>query len=90
MDHELLNQRLCKKQKKVKIFISERPQFYQALKVPLDGGDSGLIGTGVGSGFLGIAIGTFSSGTAFLMAAGTLKILVQFNKRKSRNLKFFI
>lgn len=60
------------------MFISERPQFYQALKVPLDGGGSGLLGTGVGSGFLGIAIGTFSSGTGFLMAAGTLKILVQF------------
>lgn len=65
------------------MFISERPQFYQALKVPLDGGDSGLLGTGVGSVFLGTAIGTFSSGTTFLMAAGTLKILVQFSGRKT-------
>lgn len=65
------------------MFISERSQFYQGLKVPLDGGDSDLLGTGVGSGFFGIAIGTFSSGTAFLMAAGTLKILVQFNERKT-------
>lgn len=72
----------------MKIFISERPQFYQDLKVPLDGGDSGLLGTGVGSGFLGIAIGTFSSGTGFLMAAGTLKILVQFNERKTCHAKY--
>lgn len=73
--------------KKVKMFISEGPQFYQALKVPLDGGDSGLLGTGVGSGFLGTAIGTFSSGTTFLMVAGTLKILVQFSERKTCNEK---
>lgn len=69
------------------MFITERTEFYQALKVPLGGGDSGLLGTSVGSGFLGIAIGTFSSGTAFLMTVGTLKILVHFNERKTSHKK---
>lgn len=65
------------------MFITERPEFYQALKIPLGGGDSGLLGTSVGSGFLG----TFSSGTAFLMTVGTLKILVHFNERKTSHKK---
>lgn len=56
----------------------KRPQFYLAIKVPLDGGGSGLLGTGIDSGFLGTAIGTFSSVTVFLMTVGTLKILVHF------------
>lgn len=51
-----------------------RPQFYWTTIVPLDG-DPGFLDTGVGSVFLGTAIGT--SGAIFT-TAGTLKILVHF------------